>query len=307
MTATPLEDIHLPPQAVAQLRDTEAAEWIDNHTIEVRRSWWTTTLEEHGFDDTLVGDTISRAEIFALSGPAAESPDAALTLLWNSLAWGSGSKRRKNRARIASVARNRETATALLQQAARCSRRDPGEAYSLLYPDNRTAIRQLGPAFFTKYLYFAGGGSSDHQCCILDENVALALQKTCGWHSLPSRSWLATAYARYAVLLGRWVNEHELDRPDVIERWLFEEGKRLRMTASTVSPKPARIADAVPAVEPAEPDGTCFCGCGEATSDGKFFVTSHDRRAESRAIRERFGDIATFVAWSEKHLPRIGG
>lgn len=52
------------------------------------------------------------------------------------------------------------------------------------------------PAFFTKLMYFAGGGHPHHPCAILDENVALALQKTCGWTSLPLKGWLASAYQR---------------------------------------------------------------------------------------------------------------
>ena len=58
--------------------------------------------------------------------------------------------------------------------------------------------------------------------------MALALQKTCGWMSLPLKGWLASAYQRYATLLGMWVDEHDLGRRDSIERWLFEEGKRVR-------------------------------------------------------------------------------
>lgn len=228
MAATPLEDVHLPACAAAKLAEVHVEDWIDNHGVGVGRTWWTSALREHGFDDTLVGDTLRRADIFALAEHARDSPAAALTLLWNSIAWGSGSKRRNNKGRIASVARDPDNAGALLQAAAWLSRTDPRAAYDLLYPCNRTAIPELGPAFFTKYLYFAGGGAAEHPCCILDENVALALQKTCGWRSLPTRSWLATAYERYAVLLARWVGEHGLARPDVVERWLFEEGKRLR-------------------------------------------------------------------------------
>lgn len=44
-----------------------------------------------------------------------------------------------------------------------------------------------------------------------------------------------------------------------------------------------------------EPTGKCFCGCGADTRAGAFFVPSHDRRAESRVIRERYGSIAGFV------------
>ena len=45
-----------------------------------------------------------------------------------------------------------------------------------------------------------------------------------------------------------------------------------------------------------QPTGECFCGCGSATPPGKFFVASHDRRAEAAVIRERYGSIAAFVA-----------
>lgn len=60
-----------------------------------------------------------------------------------------------------------------------------------------------------------------------------------------------------------------------------------------------------PAVSTVRPNGTCYCGCSETPKAGKFFVVTHDRRAEARVIRERFGDIATFVSWAEANLPRI--
>lgn len=44
-----------------------------------------------------------------------------------------------------------------------------------------------------------------------------------------------------------------------------------------------------------KPTGRCFCGCGSEVGEKAFFVPSHDRRAESRVIRERYGNIAGFV------------
>ena len=154
MTATPLTDVQLPEQALTDLRDVDVdvTEWIHDHAIAVGRPWWTQTLAAHGLDDTLTGETIRRADIFALADAAIDDPAAALTLLWNSLAWGSGDKRRNNKARIAAIAADPDAAAALLQQAAALSRTDPQAAYDLLYPRNRTAISDLGPAFFTKYL-----------------------------------------------------------------------------------------------------------------------------------------------------------
>jgi len=227
-TPTPLSDIHLPARAIAELRSVRVEDYIDNHAIDVGRSWWAETLCDYGFDDTLSGETIRRAGIFARADAAAMKPDAALTLLWNALAWGSGSGRRNNKARVAAVAADRDSATGLLQEAAKRSRDKPLVAYDLLYPRNKTAISDLGPAFFTKYLYFTGAGSAAHPCSILDENVTYALSKTCGWATLPLKNWYATTYERYATLLAGWVDEHNLGRRDLIERWLFEEGKRLK-------------------------------------------------------------------------------
>lgn len=229
MVATDLADIHLPAGTVAQLKEADAAQWIHGHTVAVGRQWWTAALTEQGLDDTVLGDNISRGDIFQIADPALDDPAAALTLLWNSLAWGSGDARRKNKARIASVAHDPDSAATLLQEAARLSRTDPRAAYDLLRPNNKTAIRDLGPAFFTKYLYFAGGGSPDHPCCILDRNVAASLNRTCGWTSLPiGTGWLASAYERYALLLDRWTDEHHIPRRDLIERWLFEDGKMVK-------------------------------------------------------------------------------
>ena len=72
-------------------------------------------------------------------------------------------------------------------------------------------------------------GAADYPCAILDENVARALHDTCGWKSLPIKGgWHPNAYERYCTRLGMWVDKHEgITRRDMIERWLFEEGKRL--------------------------------------------------------------------------------
>jgi len=43
------------------------------------------------------------------------------------------------------------------------------------------------------------------------------------------------------------------------------------------------------------PTGTCWCGCGEATKPGSFFVVTHDRVAESAVIRMKYGNIAKFL------------
>lgn len=63
--------------------------------------------------------------------------------------------------------------------------------------------------------------------------------------------------------------------------------------AATVDPSEFAVIAQAPEVEPT---GWCFCGCGEQTAQGKFFVITHDRKAEARIIRERYGNIAGFIA-----------
>jgi hypothetical protein len=52
-----------------------------------------------------------------------------------------------------------------------------------------------------------------------------------------------------------------------------------------------------------KPTGWCFCGCGTKVPLTRFFVSSHDRKAEARIIREQYGSVAAFVA---AHDPNAG-
>lgn len=44
------------------------------------------------------------------------------------------------------------------------------------------------------------------------------------------------------------------------------------------------------------PSGECWCGCEAEVPIGKFFVSGHDRRAESWLIRMEYGGVAEFLA-----------
>jgi hypothetical protein len=38
------------------------------------------------------------------------------------------------------------------------------------------------------------------------------------------------------------------------------------------------------------PTGTCYCGCGGATTVGAFFLPGHDKRAEAAVLAARYGN-----------------
>jgi hypothetical protein len=43
------------------------------------------------------------------------------------------------------------------------------------------------------------------------------------------------------------------------------------------------------------PTGECWCGCGEEVPTRSFFVSGHDRRAESAVIKYEYGSVAGFL------------
>ena len=43
------------------------------------------------------------------------------------------------------------------------------------------------------------------------------------------------------------------------------------------------------------PTGKCWCGCGETTGTDRFFRPGHDRKAETRVIKQEYGGIPEFL------------
>jgi hypothetical protein len=213
-----------PPDGLREwLHRADPQKAIFEQSIPIDRTWWSRELTILDLQtDALASDKLSRGDVFALADGAASSPKTAEALLWNTLAWGTGNKRRLIRKRLQAYVEDRARLSELLCKAAATSRTDPEVAYRLLRP-KQNAIKYLGPAFFTKFLYFAGGGSSDHPCCILDDRVAASLQSA-GWRSLPRRSdWWPSTYGRYMELLRRWRDQTGAPRLDLIERFLFDQ------------------------------------------------------------------------------------
>lgn len=237
MAPTDLNTVEPPEACLAWVTSARPRPVIIDHTITVNLSWWNDALHERGLPGgpvigrNSVGDsvdhgraTITRGDIFTLAAASSGSPTDTLTLLWHTLAWGAGGKVRQVLNRMDSIARDRAAAALALRTAAQLSHSDPRNAYDTLYPQGRAAIAYLGPAFFTKYLYFAGAGAPDHQSLILDSRVAGSLVDI-GWASLhPDGGWPSETYERYCTLLARWAREAGNLRPDLFERWLFDNG-----------------------------------------------------------------------------------
>lgn len=211
--------------------------------------WWHRELKKAGLEaytprvDPIGGDSglLTRSDLFAL-GAQADGEAAMLTFFFNVLAWGSGPSRRHNKTRIEAFAdeRARSNNLQLLHNAAEEARSGTAQgtrhAYSTLIRRGGGQIPGLGPAFFTKFLYFVGGGKGEIPCLILDARVARSLHSA-GWGSLPqlktrtgwsySYNWYTNTYVSYCELLARWAREARSSAsPDEFERALFEGRER---------------------------------------------------------------------------------
>lgn len=238
-------DFALPKGVLASVRGAQSP--IAQHGFGrsvIGPDWWNERLaQRHLRQHVALRDhdgveMLTRGDIFPL-GVAARKVDASddlvLTFVWHVLAWGTGSSQRGNARRIASLT---DTATAetnlgLIRAAlALAGEGDPAGAYRTLIRRGGGKIRGLGPAFFTKLLYFASEEVHGHRCLILDARVASSLARA-GWSSLPrvrgtySYNWHTPTYASYCNLLERWSEEASEAlgrqvRPDEVERALFE-------------------------------------------------------------------------------------
>lgn len=93
----------------------------------------------------------------------------------------------------------------LLRDAARQSITDPRAAFLLLQP-RANALKSLGPNFFTKFLYFAGGGALDHPCLIVDKRVLTSLHRETQVDVFlpPATNYGVGVYERALAVMQSW-------------------------------------------------------------------------------------------------------
>lgn len=223
------------------------AETIDRHGFKIsdsRVAWWNRELAEAGLGSLQVATQdvngvpmLTRAVLFGLADGLVDDADdeTYLNVLWHALIWGSGKSERLNRRRIQAFGDPglRAERVGTLRESARLARAGKREdAYRTLIRRGGGKVPGLGPAFFTKFLYFASMGRTESPCLILDARVATVLHDA-GWAELPKGSfnWYTTQYVSYCDLLDAWAAEQSAVRetavrPDEIERALFDGVRR---------------------------------------------------------------------------------
>ena len=167
---------------------------------------------------------VSRRDVFEL-GARDITPENAFQLLYYSLDWGLGRKASYLHPRLDGLAEDQEKAATLLVDGWTAARSGaPAEdVYSTLTtPRGAGRITQFGPAFSTKFLYFAHGPDVPPRYLILDKVVATNLHEA--WPGAKTAGWYSDAYGRYCTFMSRWadlateeLNGERTVRPDKIE------------------------------------------------------------------------------------------
>jgi hypothetical protein len=229
-----MTEVWPPPDALVEhLRSSSRDGAVYEHAISVRTGWWNAQKDLPGGPVRATGDNevqkICRADLFRLAEGAVndKSGTSAQSLLWHTLAWGTGLKHRNNKRRIKSVLEKPDGAL-LLRDAALASREDPAAAFRMLRPGRHNAFAWLGPNFFTKYLYFAGGGNPDHPSLILDQYVRAALDRETGKDGRFRyiSQYSVGDYVEALSQLKAWATVASTSTgrpvaPDEVERWAF--------------------------------------------------------------------------------------
>lgn len=165
---------------------------------------------------------LNRSDLFRL-GQDVQTPTDALNFFVAVYAWGVGNKARGvgRGVRVLEDGMASDRIFAALT-ALRESHFDPRTGYEAFHFKAQSRLKYLGPAFFTKLLYFYS-----HDRAISSTNLPLILDQRVA-HSVGFRStswWTPDEYAVYIDLIDRVRINLDSDVPcDVIEYLLFQAG-----------------------------------------------------------------------------------
>ncbi|MEU2281044.1 hypothetical protein ABZ614_03555 [Streptomyces sp. NPDC013178] len=187
--------------------------------------WWPAELDD--CPAAAGRPRVDRRTVFSIARRS-DTTEGRRHLLTAALVWGTGTQARSVARRARVFAENSAGDIDARLAAALGVLREEGAVAAYYAFNNDSRIKFLGPAFFTKVLYFAG-----HEQCvgawrplILDRYVALALRAADTGEKWRTGGWTTPRYGRYLSL----VHDHARRvgvLPDQVEAALFAFGRRL--------------------------------------------------------------------------------
>lgn len=149
--------------------------------------------------------------------------DGALNAFLVAMAWGYGEVG-YGPWRVAQALEDSEAGRKLLDVAVVLDKKGAQAAYRAMGGPSR--LKRIGPAFATKFLYFADRGRHDCRALILDRLVANWLRRHTDFQVNPLR-WAPATYDAYLDRMHQWARELRVT-PDAVELAIFQEMSELR-------------------------------------------------------------------------------
>ncbi|ABK02373.1 hypothetical protein Arth_0976 [Arthrobacter sp. FB24] len=222
-------------QILNELRSYDRSEHILNHGFDLGTAWWKIELRKAAWTPSgpLAEPTesvrIDRRRLFGMASEIHTGDIDPVDFTLSVVLWGSGSSRRNNRARIQSIV-DVEGRVAL-RQALELASTDAEASFAAFRTNGRNAFAYLGPAFFTKLMYFAGAGSKSHDAYIVDHRVLQTLSRTPAGAGLRAiHNYGPNTYRRACSALEVIASAARVSgcpeladcTGDLVERWAFD-------------------------------------------------------------------------------------
>ncbi|MFI9487348.1 hypothetical protein ACIG47_13240 [Promicromonospora sp. NPDC052451] len=221
------------PPLLREKTAPERSEAVLGQAVSFNPQTWNRWLPDELWPDELdflqvTGRThrITREDVFKLSAHV-ETPAQAVRCYVAACVWGTGT------AGLGVVRRTRplhshDDAGERLLKAITMLREDGAvAAYRSLRRGGDTHLSGIGPAFFTKVLYFAGWGTAaGPRPLILDRFVVRAFNEQAELSWRTDWGWTPSQYERYLDTVAGWASSWGTTA-DVVERELFDHGKAM--------------------------------------------------------------------------------
>ncbi|WP_398865852.1 8-oxoguanine DNA glycosylase OGG fold protein [Streptomyces stephensoniae] len=218
------DDVDLPDRdtVLGQAIPFDRARWIP---LLPDPTWWPTALDECPHEGRW--PRVDRRAVFGIARQA-DTTEGRRHLLVAALVWGTGTRAQSvnRRARIFGHSTPEDIDAQLGEALDVLRAQGAADAYRAF--NNEQRLPYLGPAFFTKVLYFAGHDRATvpYRPVILDSVVVRALKANGavdpGW---PENGWTTDQYRLYADGVHEYAQARGV-LPDQVEAALFFRGKQ---------------------------------------------------------------------------------
>jgi hypothetical protein len=212
-----------PPDRHAVLQEPVSFDpdhWLDR----LPERWMFDPLADLAYRQDWQNPKITRQDVFDLTR-AVSTPREAIQCYVAICAWGAGPRARLVGRRVRVLRENKAVGERLL--AGMLLAENPVAAYIEFRRGGTNRLLHLGPAFFTKIIYFAGYDVRViPNPLILDRYVAAAIRDLADLDWPRTWNWTPWQYEQYLMLATDWASCWGT-QADVVERTLFEHGKGL--------------------------------------------------------------------------------